>query len=102
VIRKIIIKPLAKEMLKAISDLRIQEQIAAAIEKLASHSDTLGKNLGDELMGYRSIRTAGQRYRIIYRIQDQTVFIVSLGIRKQGSKKDVYLLTQKLLRRGLL
>jgi mRNA interferase RelE/StbE len=58
----------------------------------------------DELVGYRSVRAVGQRYRIIYRVEDErvTVLVVALGIRKQGDKKDVYELAKKLLRSDLL
>ncbi|MFN5137074.1 MAG: type II toxin-antitoxin system RelE family toxin, partial [Pseudanabaena sp.] len=57
-----------------------------------------------ELDGYYSVRAVGQRYRIIYAIEQAqvTVMIVALGIRKDGSKQDVYALTKKLLRLGLL
>jgi len=50
------------------------------------------------------VRAVGQRYRIIYRVEDErvTVLVVALGIRKQGDKKDVYELAKKLLRSDLL
>ena len=42
--------------------------------------------------GYRSIRAVGQRYRIIYQIEQNliVVYIVGVGLRKQGSRKDIY------------
>jgi mRNA interferase RelE/StbE len=63
-----------------------------------------GKPLLGELDGYYSVRAVGQRYRIIYAIKQAQVIviIVALGIRKDGSKQDVYALAKKLLRLGLL
>ena len=63
-----------------------------------------GKPLIGELDGYYSVRAVGQRYRITYTIEQAqvTVMIVALGIRKDGSKQDVYTLAKKLLRLGLL
>ena len=55
------------------------------------------------LSGYRSIHVAG-RYRIIYKIDKQTVtvYILASGIRKEGDKKDIYKIAKKLLNAGLL
>ena len=62
-----------------------------------------GKPLGHELAGYRSIRAIGQRYRIIYRIEEERVLVVvvTAGIRRTGDKKDVYEVVKKLARPGL-
>ena len=56
-----------------------------------------------ELSGYRSIHTAG-RYRIIYKIDENIVivYVLATGIRKQGDKKNIYQITKKLLKAGLL
>ena len=50
------------------------------------------------------MRAVGQRYRIIYTIEQNqvAVAVVALGIRKDGSKQDVYTLAKKLLRLGLI
>jgi len=58
----------------------------------------------DDLAGYRSVRAVGQRYRIIYRVEEKKVLVlvVAMGMRKEGSKRDVYLLARKLLRLRLL
>jgi mRNA interferase RelE/StbE len=57
----------------------------------------------DELSGFRSIRAVGQRYRIIYKVEEEkiTVLVVALGIRKEGDKKDVYERAKKLMQSGL-
>jgi mRNA interferase RelE/StbE len=50
------------------------------------------------------VRTAGQRYRILYRVEAKTVIVlvVAVGIRKDGDKKDIYALAQKMIRLGLI
>ena len=57
-----------------------------------------------ELEGYRSLRAVGQRYRILYAIKEEKVivYVVAVGIRKEGDKVDVYALAKKLVRLGLL
>src|SRR5689334_7203316 len=91
---------IARLQLEAISDNRIRESIARSIDKLEVDPDKKGKPLGEELSGYRAIRAVGQRYRIIYKISKEqvSVFVVTLGRRKEGNKKDVYTLAQKLAR----
>ncbi|MFN5391963.1 MAG: type II toxin-antitoxin system RelE family toxin [Pseudanabaena sp.] len=101
---RIVIQPIAINLLKEISDRRIRQKISDRIDKLKESSEMQGKPLLGELDGYYSVRAVGQRYRIIYAIEQAqvTVMIVALGIRKDGSKQDVYALTKKLLRLGLL
>lgn len=100
----IIIEPIALKALADISDRRIQEKIRERIDELAYHPEQQGKPLTGELMGYRSLRAVGQRYRIIYRVERHKVFvfIVAIGLRKEGDKGDVYALVRKLLRLYLL
>lgn len=90
--------------LEAIRDNRIRESIGRSIDKLKVDPDKQGKPLGEELTGYRVVRAVGQRYRIIYRVQAEhiSVLVVLIGRRKEGDKKDVYTLAQKLARLGLL
>ncbi|MHB8859970.1 MAG: type II toxin-antitoxin system RelE family toxin [Thermoleophilia bacterium] len=94
----------ARDMLAAISDRRIQKKIFERVRGLSSEPEKQGKALIGELAGYRSLRAVGQRYRIIFRIEDDKVLvlIVALGIRKQGSRKDVYDLARKLVQLGLV
>lgn len=93
----------AREILTAIPDRRIQKKIFERVCELSNEPEKQGKPLIGELAGYRSLRAAGQRYRIIYRIEDAKVLVlvVALGIRKEGSKKDVYSLAKKLVQLGL-
>jgi len=101
---RIVIQPKALKLLKEISDRRIRQKISDRIDKLKQSPEMQGKPLLGELDGFYSVRAVAQRYRIIYAIEQAqvTVMIVALGIRKDGSKQDVYALTKKLLRLGLL
>lgn len=64
----------------------------------------MGKPLVGQLAGFRSLRVAGQRFRIIYRIEDErvVVYVVAIGIRAEGSRKDIYSLAKKLVRLGIV
>ena len=101
---QIIILPIAEKLLAEISDRRVRESIARRIDRLEYEPDKQGKPMRDELIGFRSIRAVGQRYRIIYKVDGETVtvLVVVLGIRKEGDKKDVYELVKRLMRLGLL
>ena len=91
-------------MLEGISDQRVRKEIVERAENLADEPEKQGKALLGDLMGLRSLRSSGQRYRIIYRVDRGRVFvlIVAVGIRKQGSRRDIYELAQKLLRARLI
>jgi mRNA interferase RelE/StbE len=91
-------------MLRDISDRRVREKIWDVIDRLAEEPDKQGKPLTDDLAGYRCVRAVGQRYRVIYRVKNDTVLVVvvALGIRKEGSRKDIYALAKKLIKLRLL
>jgi mRNA interferase RelE/StbE len=46
----------------------------------------------------------GQRYRILFRVERSivTAVVVAAGIRKDGSREDIYRVAAKLIRLGLL
>jgi len=94
----------AVERLEAISDARVRRIVYDRAGALARDPERQGKALLGELDGFRSIRAVGQRYRIIYRVQRQeiVVIVVTVGLRKEGDKRDVYALARKLLKQGLL
>lgn len=98
------ITPVALEMLKGMKDRRIARQIVQRIGRLGDDPEKQGKPLLGELGGYRSVRAAGQRYRVIYRIQDTSVIVViiAIGIRKEGDKKDIYKLVRKMIQLNLI
>ena len=91
-------------MLETIQDRRIRDKIRDRIDGLAEEPEKQGKPLTGELTGSRSLRAVGQRYRIIYRIEEGKVLVLvmAMGIRKEGSGKDIYMLARKLLRLRLL
>jgi len=94
----------AQQMLESIGDRRIQEVIITKVEGLSQAPEQQGKPLIGKLMGFRSLRVASQRYRVVYRIERQKVLviIVAIGIRRDGSKSDIYELAQKLFKVGIL
>lgn len=98
------ITPVALEMLRGMKDRRVARQIVQRIDRLGDDPEKQGKPLLGELSGYRSVRGAGQRYRVIYRIQDTSVIvvIVAVGIRKEGDKKDIYKLVRKMIQLNLI
>ena len=84
--------PEADEVLQAIADRRMRELILRRVERLSQEPDRQGSPLAGTLAGYRSVRAAGQRYRIIYRIEEEraTVVVVGVGIRRGGDRQDIY------------
>ena len=101
---RINITPTAIRMLTGITDRRIREKIIAVIDRLAEEPEKQGKAMLGELTGFRSIRAVGQRYRIIYTVKNEEIIVVvvAVGIRRDGARYDIYNLTKKLLRLGLL
>jgi mRNA interferase RelE/StbE len=101
---QIIILPIAEKQLLAIKDTRVQQSLGKRISGLQYDPDKQGKPLIGELEGFRSLRAVGQRYRILYKIGADRVIvsIVTIGIRKEGDRIDVYALAKKLVRLGLL
>ncbi len=67
------------------------------IEKLTTEPEKQGKALSGKLKGYRSVRALGQRYRIVYRVEQSTitVLIFGAGIRKEEAKRDIYAILNK-------
>jgi mRNA interferase RelE/StbE len=98
------IQPAAQKMVLEIADRRIQAKLLERMTALANDPELQGKPLDDDLAGYRSVRAVGQRYRIIYRVERSivTVVVVAAGIRKDGSREDIYRVAEKLIRLGLL
>ncbi len=101
---RVLLTPTARSMLAAVKDRRTLEQIRDRIDGLSEDPEVQGKPLLGELKGYRSLRAAGQRYRIIYTVQEKrvVVFVVAVGIRHEGSRRDIYALAKKLIRLRLL
>jgi len=73
---RIVIQPIAINLLREISDRRIRQKISDRIDKLKESSEMQGKPLLGELDGYYSVRAVGQRYRIIYAIEQAQVTVM--------------------------
>ncbi|MBP7479433.1 MAG: type II toxin-antitoxin system mRNA interferase toxin, RelE/StbE family [Spirochaetaceae bacterium] len=93
---------IAAEFIKKL-DKKSQSQIIEKIELLKENPLEIGKQLKGNLKDYRSIRSVGQRYRIIYKVCETEVIVViaAIGIRKDGDKKDIYELMKKYVKIGL-
>jgi len=87
----------ALKMLEDIMNRRIQAKIFERAKGLNHEPEKQGKSLIGELAGFRSLRVIGQRYRIIFRVEQGKVFITAVGIHKDGSRSDIYSLARKLL-----
>ena len=98
------ITPAAVEALEAIADRRTRSAIVRRIDALAEEPEKQGKSLRGPLAGFLSVRAAGQRYRVVYTIEQgaKRVLVYVIGIRKEGSRHDVYALAERLVRRGLM
>ena len=96
---QVILSAQARQLFGQFKDRHEQQLLLTRIEKLKHDPDKQGKALSEELIGYRSLRAVGQRYRIIYRIEQDQVLVVVVGIgrRKEGDKRDVYEVTRRLL-----
>lgn len=101
---EIILTEIARDMLLGISDTRTRKSIKSRIDALKKEPDKQGKELIHELAGFRSVRAAGQRYRIIYRVEKTTVivYVLAIGLRKDGDRRDIYSLARKLIKLGLV
>lgn len=82
----------AVAMLEELRDRRVRGKLFERISKLAVEPELQGKALVGDLVGYRSVRALGQRYRIIYRVGGKIVevLVVGVGLRKAGDRTDVY------------
>lgn len=94
----------ALEQLQKITDLRVRKKLFERIEQLENDPEGQGKPLRNELSGLLSLRAIGQRYRIIYKLENEQVIVivVAVGIRKEGDRADIYRIAERLLRSGLM
>ena len=100
----VLLLPVARKQLVSIKDRRVLEGLKVSLKRLEYEPEKQGKPMIDELIGFRSLRAVGQRYRIIYKMDEDIVivYVVALGIRKEGDKNDVYAIARRLARQGLL
>lgn len=95
----VLLEPEAEADLDAIKDKRTYKAIEAKLDELETEPDKRGKKLSGNLKRYRSVKAAGQRYRIIYDVvlSEKMVNVVVIGIRKEGDKHDAYAVAEKRL-----
>ena len=93
----------AVDMLARLGDRRIQQQLFDASKRLEREPEKQGRPLREGLLGYRSLRAVGQRYRLIYSldVERSRVIVVAAGLRREGARDDVYELAQRIVRLGL-
>jgi len=75
----------------------IRATILRKLHDLETEPARRGKALAGELAAYRSIHAAG-RFRIIYRTEGETVFVVAIGFRKDGDRDDAYAALKRSLK----
>jgi mRNA interferase RelE/StbE len=80
-------------------DGKTRNIMAHKIDALKESPEKQGKALSGDLAGYRSLHAAG-RYRVVYevKVNQIMVIVIATGMRKEGSKIDVYETLKKLLR----
>jgi len=98
------ITPTALETLETITDRRTRTAMLRRIDILAEEPGKRGKPLRGWLAEFLSTRAAGQRYRVVCKIDNtrERVLVHMVGIRMEGSHRDVYALAECLVRRGLI
>lgn len=94
----------AFQMLSRVGDRRIQQRLFDASKRLELEPEKQGKALREGLMGFRSLRAVGQRYRVLFTFDtaSRTVNVVAAGLRRAGARDDIYALAQRLVRLGLV
>jgi len=101
---RIEITPTALKALEAIADRRTRMAIIRRIDALVKEPEKQGKPLRGWLAGFLSLRAAGQRYRVVYIVNNggNRVLVYMVDIRNEGNRRDVYALAEHLVRRGLI
>lgn len=94
----------ARQSFSRITDQRVRAALSKRIDALAESPEQQGKPLGDDLAGYRSVRAVGQRWRIIYRLENDRIIVVvvALGLRQGRDRDDVYSRLKRMIRLGLI
>lgn len=92
----------ARTDLNEIKDQRTRRAIAASLVRLEVEPEKQGKALGGDLSGYRTVRSGGQRYRVVYSVEEVAglVLVIVIGIRRQGSRSDAYEVARRRVRRS--
>jgi mRNA interferase RelE/StbE len=91
----------ADEDVAAIRDTRTRSAVVRRAYALRTEPAAQGKPLQKDLKGLYSVRASGQRYRIVYRVQNEAgeVTVLVVGVRKEGDKRDAYQVARRRLRK---
>ena len=94
----------AGNLLGEITDRRVRQPIFDTTKRLEDEPANQGAPLTRELAGFRDLRAVGQRYRVLYRVEEvrHVVQVVAVGLRREGARDDIYELARRLLRTGLI
>ena len=94
----------ASGLLGEITDRRVRQLIFDTSKRLEDEPAKQGAPLTRELAGFRDLRAVGQRYRVLYRVEEvrRVVQVVAVGLRREGARDDIYELARRLLRSGLI
>jgi mRNA interferase RelE/StbE len=94
----------AASQLGEITDRRVRQLIFDTTKRLEHEPAKQGAPLTRELAGFRDLRAVGQRHRVLYRVEEaqRVVHVVAAGLRREGSRDDIYELARRLLRIGLI
>jgi mRNA interferase RelE/StbE len=81
---------IAPSLLRQLEAFGLKDRARKAIQDAMQSPDLAGRQLVGPLYPYRRLKVG--RYRIIYRVVPEkgVVRFVYCGLRKEGSKKDVY------------
>jgi mRNA interferase RelE/StbE len=101
---RVVVMPEAKKHLAEIKDTKVQQGLKNALNRLKEDPDKRGKPLREDLIGFRGLRAVGERYRIIFQILDgkHEVHVVAVGMRREGSRTDIYHIMSQLVRSGII
>ena len=94
----------AASQLGEVTDRRVRQPIFDSTMRLEDEPARQGAPLTRELAGFRDLRAVGQRCRVLYRVEERqrVVQVVAVGLRREGSRDDIYELARRLLRTGLI
>ena len=94
----------ASDLLGEITNRRVRQLIFDTTKRLEDEPAKQGAPLTRELAGFRDLRAVGQRYRVLYRVEEvrHVVQVVAVGLRREGARDDIYELARRLLRTGLI
>ncbi len=98
--RRVLITKEAEENLAAVRNTFTREQLIKRIDSLIRNPEA-GKPLRGILAGYRSLRGARKRYRIIYKYlqAEEMIVVIAIGLHSGEDFRDVYRSLKRMVER---